>query len=124
MSKLSIRDNPDSVSTPKTVSQGSVKGNPSKAELILENDFLLPMGSAAETLDRLENLFATIALLAALARKSQTIDVYDDLLRIESLCKTGRFVADDQGNFCDCMHERARDEHAPALLALLHGPAQ
>lgn len=109
--------------TPTTLPKHPVLVN--QIHLLIENEMLLPLGSAADHLNQIDVLFRTIRDIA-----SAPVDARADanvlrlaLIQITSLCSTGSYQASDIANYVDCMCESARDDHMPTILAAVGGEA-
>lgn len=92
-------------------------------EDLIQNEMLLPLDSSTEHFSQLEVLFQTIRDIARAPIDARADDdtMRGALMRIESLAKSGSYQAADIGNWIDGMHESARDEHMPAILAAVGG---
>ncbi len=86
---------------------------------VLQNEFLLPLGTTAKTLDQLEALFRQFSLELGKAAFSHA-----DQARLRQIADMAAYVAADAANSCGCYHERGLTQHLPALLDIVRGGAQ
>lgn len=86
---------------------------------VLENEFLLPIGTSAKTLDQLEALFRQFSIELGKDDFSRV-----DQARLRQLADLAACVASDAANSCGCYHERGRDQHIPSLVATFQAGGQ
>lgn len=83
---------------------------------ILQNEFLLPLGTTAKTLDQLEALFRQFSL-----ELGKDVFSRADQARLRQIADLAVYVAADAANSCGCYHERGLTQHLPALLDMIQG---
>lgn len=94
-----------------------------EVSLLIENEVLLPMRSAVDTLGWLETLAKTIRDTA-----NAPIDAHSDhtaarlaLMRIASLAEVAGYIASDFSNFVDCAREGVEDIHLQTIINAAEG---
>lgn len=119
--KLTAASGAQGISVPTTLPKQPVLVK--EIRNLLENEAVLPLGSATDTLSQIEALFKTLAEIAGapVDSRSDHVTARHALMRIQTLCEMGAYLAADQGNYVDCMREGLADKDIPALLAKLGG---
>lgn len=103
-------------SFPRTPAQSTVHQSTHQGiHSALADDAVVPLGTAADNLDRLAALFRTIAGLTNQQVNSGL------MLDIRRLAELGDRVARDVGSFVDFARDRMEDVHLPEILAVVKG---
>lgn len=119
--KFTAASGTQGISVPTTLPKQPVLVN--KIHTLLENQALLPLGSAKDKFNQLEVLLKTIGEIAhkPISVRGEPADARLALMRIEALCEVGQYLAADQGNFIDCAREELANTHVPAIMEMIGG---
>lgn len=91
--------------------------------ILIDNEVVLPMGSAVDTFVQLEEIAKTIrdTAKAPVDSRSDHQTARNALIRIATLAEVGAYLAADIGNFVDCKREEVEGDHRQTIISAIKG---